>query len=689
MPRFKTALLTCAAAAVPAFPALAQEARPAPVAEVEELVITGAPYGVTQRATLLAVDVLDEDDLAAAPPATLGDVVAGLPGVRSTSFSAGASRPVIRGLAGPRVQVLTNGVGLIDASALSPDHQVAADPGDATRIEVLRGPATLAYGGTAIGGVVNVIDGRIPDMLPEGGLDGRVSLQGATVDDSVAASARLTAAVGRLAVNLEAQRREAGDYDIPVPAESRRQLEAEGEDWESLAPGTLENSFSNLSSYGAGASWIGSRGYVGLSVRRTESDYGVPGHAHHGEDDDHDDDDDHDHDHDHEDDDARVTIDLKQTRYDLRGEWELDSGPFERVRFSGGYADYEHLELEGDEVGTRFLSDGLEGRLELVQRPRDGWRGAVGVQALRRNLEAEGDEAYVPPTEVREFGAFALQRLDRGRTGLEGGLRVDTRTLETDAAARDFTNVSGSLGVFYRPSPAWFLGLSLSRNGRAPTEAELFADGPHAATRGYEIGDPGLGSETVVSLEGTVHYDNGPWIADLHLFSARYDGFIDLAATGGEQDGFAEFRYVQTDARFHGFEAEASYLFWEEGPRRSLSFEAAADYVRGATDLGPPSRIPPWSLTGRAVLAFDQWGGRLELRQVGEQTRVSDYELPTDGYRTINAFVSWRPDPVSGLLLFAEARNLNDAEMREHASFLKDLAPQPGRSLRVGATYRF
>lgn len=527
MPRFKTALLTCAAVAVPAFPALAQEARPAPVAEVEELVITGAPYGVTQRATLLAVDVLDEDDLAAAPPATLGDVVAGLPGVRSTSFSAGASRPVIRGLAGPRVQVLTNGVGLIDASALSPDHQVAADPGDATRIEVLRGPATLAYGGTAIGGVVNVIDGRIPDMLPEGGLDGRVSLQGATVDDSVAASARLTAAVGRLAVNLEAQRREAGDYDIPVPAESRRQL------------------------------------------------------------------------------------------------------------------------------------------------------------------EAEGDEAYVPPTEVREFGAFALQRLDRGRTGLEGGLRVDTRTLETDAAARDFTNVSGSLGVFYRPSPAWFLGLSLSRNGRAPTEAELFADGPHAATRGYEIGDPGLGSETVVSLEGTVHYDNGPWTADLHLFSARYDGFIDLAATGGEQDGFAEFRYVQTDARFHGFEAEASYLFWEEGPRRSLSFGAAADYVRGATDLGPPSRIPPWSLTGRAVLAFDEWGGRLELRQVGEQTRVSDYELPTDGYRTINAFVSWRPDPGSGLLLFAEARNLNDAEMREHASFLKDLAPQPGRSLRVGATYRF
>lgn len=685
MPRLKTGLLTCAAASVLAGPSLAQDGLEPPVAEVEELVITGAPYGATQRATLLAVDVLDEEDLATAPAATLGDVVAGLPGVRSTSFSAGASRPVIRGLAGPRVQVLANGVGLIDASALSPDHQAAADPGDAARIEVLRGPSTLAYGGASIGGVVNVIDGRIPDMAPEGGLDGRISVQGASVDDSLAASVRLTAAVGPLAVSLEGQRREAGDYAIPVPAESRRRLEAEGEDPAAPKPGTLANSFANLSSYGLGAAWIGARGHVGLSVRRTESDYGVPGHAHPDEDHDHDHDDP---DHEHEAGETPVGIDLSQTRYDLRGEWELD-GPFERVRFSGGYADYAHQELEGETVATRFMSDGIEGRLELVQRPRDGWRGAVGVQALRRNLEVEGEEAYTPPTEVREYGAFALQRLDRGRTGLEGGVRIDARTLETAAAARDFTNVSASLGVFHRPSAAWFLGLSLSRNGRAPTEAELFADGPHAATRGYEIGDPDLGSETVVSLEATAHYDSGRWTADLHLYSARYDGFIDLAATGGEQDGLAEFRYVQTDARFHGFEAEASYEVWRDGPRRSLSLEAAADHVRGATDLGPPARIPPWSLTGRAALAFDAWNARLELRRMGEQTRVSDHELPTDGYRTFNAFVSWRPDPDSGLMLFAEARNLNDAEMREHASFLKDLAPQPGRSLRLGATYRF
>lgn len=645
---------------------------------VEEVIVTGAPYGVTRRATTLAIEVLDETELTTAPPSTLGDVLNGLPGVRSTAFAAGASRPVIRGLAGPRVLVLSNGVGLIDASALSPDHQVAADPADATRIEVLRGPSTLAYGGTAIGGVVNVIDDRIASEAPEGGFSGRVGVQSTSVDDGWAASAGVSAAAGPFVVSLEGQRREAGDYTIPRPAESRRQLEAEGEMLESLEGGELENSFSNVSVHGAGLSRIGSGGFVGLSVRRTESDYGVPGHEHHedvppapG------------------DEEEAVTIALEQTRYDLRGEWALDLGPFERVRASGGYADYAHTEFEGDEVGTQFLSDGWEGRLELVQAARGGWRGAVGGQVLRRDFDAVGDEAYVPRTRISEAGVFTVQRLDMGRFGMEGGVRFDRRDLESLAGERDFENVSGSLGLFYRPGGDWFVGLSLASNGRAPTEAELFADGPHVATRAYEVGDPDLQSERVVSIEGTLHFDRGPLSADLHLFHARYDGFIDLAPTGAEEDDLPVFTYVQTDAEFHGFEAEAAWRLWEEGDRRSLTIEAAGDYVRGSTDLGPPARIPPWSATARAVMTFDAWTGRVELREVGEQDRVAAFELPTDGYRVLNAFVSWAPDPDGGLMLYAEARNLNDAEVREHASFLKDLAPSPGRNLRIGAVYRF
>jgi iron complex outermembrane receptor protein len=584
---------------------------------------------------------------------------------------------VIRGLAGPRVQVLTNGLGLIDASSLSPDHQVAADPGEATRIEVLRGPQTLAFGGSAIGGVVNVIDGRIADERPEGGADGRVWAQTSTVDDGLTFGARGAFSAGPLVFTVDGLRREAGDYDIPVPAESRRQLEAEGETYEDTGGTTLENSFVDLSAFGAGVSWIGDWGFLGGSVKRTETDYGVPGHEH-------------EHDplappHDEE----PVTIGLEQTRYDVRGELRLPSGPFARLRGGAAYADYTHTEFEGDEVGTVFTSEGVEGRLELVQVRRRGWDGAIGVQGLKRDFDAQGDEAYVPATDISELGVYTLQRLDYGGWGLEGGLRFDSRELDSVAGTRDFSTVSGSIGAYFKPTDALFLGLSVSRNGRAPTEAELFADGPHVATRAYEVGDADLGEEEVTSLEGALHWDRGPFTVDLHVFNADYDGFIDLVPTGVEDvDSELEiFQYVQTDATFRGLDAELAYRAWERGTD-SLTLELGYDTVRGETDLGPPARIPPWSLSGRAELEWGPWTVRGQVRHVGEQTRVAAFELPTDAYTTADLYVGWSPRE-DGLILFAEARNLTDEDVREHTSFLKDLAPSPGRNLRVGAAYRF
>ncbi|MCG9917345.1 MAG: TonB-dependent receptor [Phenylobacterium sp.] len=367
---------------------------------------------------------------------------------------------------------------------------------------------------------------------------------------------------------------------------------------------------------------------------------------------------------------------------------DLALGPFERLRVSGGYADYEHVEIEDGAPATRFLSEGWEGRLELVQAERDGWQGAVGIQALTRDFDAKGEEAYVPAVEINEAGVFTLQRLDLERWGIEGGLRLDRRTLETAARKAEFDNVSASFGAFLRPSEGWYAGMSLSRTARAPTEAELFADGPHIATRAFEVGNPNLNSEVSYALDVTLHYDGGPWAADLHAFAVQYDGFIDLRPTG-EEDHDSEldiFAYRQTDAEFWGGEAQVAYRLWQDGAR-SFTLEGSADYVRGDTDLGAPARIPPWSATGRAVFATSWWTGKLELRQVGEQTRVTEGELPTDGYRMLNASVVVRP--TDGFKLFLEGRNLNDAEAREHVSFLKDLAPLPGRSVRLGVGYSF
>lgn len=654
-------LLSAASALVLALPAAAQTT-------VEEVIVTAAPYAVSLDSVTSSIDVVSADDLATTVPAGLGDVLAGMPGLRSSSFGPGASRPVVRGLAGPRVQVLTNGIGMIDASSLSPDHQVAADPGEAERIEVLRGPAALLYGGSAIGGVVNVIDERIATKRPDDGFGGRVTASGSSVDDGYALGGNLRAALGEFVLTLDATHREADDYRIPVFPESRQLLEQEDED-PGPAADRLANTAVEVTAYGGGLSWVGDSGsFLGASVKRTESEYGVPGHAHEGEE-------------------APVTIGLEQTRYDVRGELNRDLGPFEAVRLSAGYADYTHTEFEGAEVGTTFTSDGVEGRMEFVQKERNGWDGAVGVQGLRRTLDAVGEEAYVPRTEISELGAFTMQRMDHGRWGYEGGLRLDRRELDSLAGSRDFTNVSGSAGVFLQPDD-WYFGLSVSRTARAPTEAELFAQGPHAATRGFEIGDPDLDAEVATSVEMAGHYDGDRLSADLHLYAVAYDGFIDLRATGDEADGLAIFEYVQTHADFHGFEAEADYRLWEEGGRK-LSFEAAADYVRANSDLGPPARIPPWSVTGRLVWEAPAHSARVELRRVGEQERVAELELPTDGYTTLNAGFSWSPPQAEGLTLFVEGRNLTDEEAREHASFLKDLAPLPGRNLRAGLTWEF
>jgi iron complex outermembrane receptor protein len=627
-----------------------------------------------------SVEVMKRDDLDAAPSAGLGDVLSGLPGVRSTFFGPGASRPVIRGLAGPRVLVLSNGVGMIDASALSPDHQVANDPQEAERIEVLRGPSALAYGGSAIGGIVNIIDDRISSTKVEG-VHGRVLAAGTSVDEGSAVSASVKAGVGGWVFSLDGLHRESSDYDIPSPAESRRFMAAEGEEYPGKVASSVANTAVELNAYGGGVSYVGDKGFLGVAVKRTDTTYGVPGHSHEHEEDGHD--------HEGEGEDG-VQIDLKQTRYDLRGGLNVDLGLFDQIKVSAGYADYEHAELEGGHIGTQFLSEGWEARAELVQKARGGWQGAVGLQALSRSLDAMGEEAYVPSTETHELGIFTLQRLDKDTWGLEGGLRLDRRELETDALSRDFTNVSASVGGFLRPAEGWFLGLSLSRTARAPTEAELFANGAHAATRGFEVGNADLDSEVSYSADATVHYGSGRWETDLHAFAVKYDGFIDLRPSGqiDEASGFAIFDYVQTDATFYGAEAEISYRLWQDG-ERSFRLEGAADYVRGDTDLGAPARIPPWSVTGRAVFEGGWWTGKLELRQVGEQERVAEFELPTDSYRMLNASLMATPFEDKKLKLFVEGRNLNDAEAREHASFLKDLAPLPGRSVRIGVGYRF
>jgi iron complex outermembrane receptor protein len=697
-PLSKAALLGASLVVLAAAPALAAEA-PAPKDgddpnAISEVVVTGAPFAVSLDSITTSVTVVDRSALDIAIPSGIGDLLSGQPGLRSTFYGPGASRPVIRGLSGPRVLVLQNGVGLVDASALSPDHAVASDPGEATRIEVLRGPSTLAYGGSGIGGVVNIIDDRIPTKLPDGGLDGRLSASASSVDDGKSLSGGLHWNTGPLVFAIDGISRSSEDYDVPTAPVSRRLAQAEGLTVDPAK--VVRNTDLKLNAWGAGASLVLDDGFIGASYKRTDTRYGVPypqilapiDPAAEGP----------------------VDIDLGQSRWDFRADLPFRFGPFERVRASVGYADYKHSEIDvatGD-IGTTFLSKGTEGRVEFVQKETDILKGAVGVQYLQRDFDAIGDEAFVPHTEVKEAGVFTLQRLDFGGWGLDGGLRLDRREIQADMVGRvasapataagidwttadahpEFTNVSASLGVFIKPSEGQFYALTLARNSRAPTEGELYADGPHPGTAAYELGDPGLDSESVISLEATGRWTAGKARGEAHLWLADYDGYIEQAPTGAEEDDLPVYRYFQTNAKFYGFEAEGGYELWGSGAR-TLSVEAAADFVHGDTDAGTPARIPPWSTTGRLVWASPLVDAKLELRYVAEQDRVADNELPTDAYTMVNLSGSLKPFRDPSVRIFAEGRNLTDEEAREHTSFLKDIAPLPGRSVRVGLAWTF
>ena len=660
--------------------------------EVEQVVVTAAPYPVSLDTITTSVTILSAETLSLVPPAGLGDLLAGLPGLRSTAYGPGASRPVIRGLAGPRVLLLQNGVGMVDASSLSPDHAVPSEAGQASRIEVLKGPSTLAYGGSGIGGVVNVMDDRVPSRRPGDRIEGRGALAWSSVDNGRSASLAANIGVGALVLAVDGATRRSGDYSTPGTPVSNRLAAATG-----LEP-TPETKQRNVSveadSWGVGGSIVSdSGGFLGLSVKRTDTGYGVPF--------------------------AQVVSDpppetlrlhMKQTRWDLRGESPFAEGWLERIRLSVGHADYEHAEIEVDEgaVGTRFLSNGTEGRLEFVMRGSGDRQGAFGIQGLTRNFEAIGDEAFIPGVEINELGAFTLQRFEFGQGGVDAGLRLDTRELRAELEGREtsppgaesgldwattrdtrsFSNVSASAGLFWKPSDPVFLAATFSLSGRAPTEFELFADGPHGGTSTWELGDPTLESETALSLEVTLRWTGPDTRIEAHAWAARYDGFIEERPTGETWEDLPVFLYQQSDADFTGLELEAEQTLLRRDAGLLIG-RVSADVVRGDTDYGAPPRIPAYGVTGEIAWRSDAFDAAIEVRHVGDQTRTAPFELQTDGSTALNATLAWRPVPGTPVTLSLRGRNLTNAEIREHASFLKDIAPSPARSVSAALSWTF
>ena len=447
--------------------------------------------------------------------------------------------------------------------------------------------------------------------------------------------------------------------------------------------GRIPNSAVKTWTAAGGIAFIDDGGNLGLSYSIYDTNYGIPArpgaeHAHTGEE--------------IVEGEVPVTIGMRQYRADFRGEANLGDGLFDKLRLRAGYADYTHTEFEGSEIGTVFISQGIEGRAELIQNDRNGWRGASGVQYQTRDFEAIGAEAFVPPNKTRQYGLFSLQEYTTGNLDAEVAVRFDSVELRADTLglARSFQNVSAALGVGYHIGDLK-IGANVSRTGRAPAVEELFSNGPHIATQAYELGDPNLKSERAWNGELYARYDAPGAALSATLYTNRFDNFIFEAETGAVEDNLPVFAYFQKDAVVWGVEFQGSKRLASFGDM-NLSVDGVADYTRSKISSGGGNapRIPPLRLLGGAELSGGQIDLRGEVEWSDAQTKTAAFETPTAGFTLVNASATWRPfGRDQNVAIIASANNIFDVTARRSASFTKDFVPLSGRDFRVTARVSF
>ncbi len=683
-PAFSLSLLPLAAPlalAQVALPPAAPHAHDGETVLLDNLVVSASPVARTQADLIGSASVLSGDALAAARQPSLGETLSALPGVSGTWFGPGASRPVLRGLGANRVRILANSTDTLDVSNTSPDHAVSVEPFLVKRIEVVRGPASLLYGSAALGGVVNVIDHRIESELPERAVSG-------LVDGSVTDNGAGYAAGGLVDVALAPDRDKQSGFVLHLDGFRREadDLEVPGFSGQPGAPkGELLNSDLSAKGASAGLSYVSEPLDAGLNYNGFDTRYGVPNEE-------------------------TVEIALRQRRLDASADYTGEFGVFSGARAKFGYSDYEHRELEGAEVGTTIGQEGFDGRIELLHGDPAAWNGAVGVQLGHTDLSALGEEAFLPTHATDNAALFVFEELVRDRVTWQAGARLERRRIEAEAFASpggaasgprddDRSTLSGSLGAIHTLNPDYKLAWSLSATERAPTGQELYADGPHVGTAAYEIGDAAFDDERSLGGELSLRKVTGLVTGSLTGYVNAFDGYIFEEGTGVSVDetntpdpagGLQRTRFAQRDALFYGAEAEAVWHL-HQAPRHTLDLTTALDYVRAREEDGRDlPRIPPL----KARLALDwrraAWSAGADLVAIAKQDETAPGETPTDGYALLGLHAGYRlGTPLAAYDFFVRVENLTDEEARVHTSFLKDIAPLPGRAFTAGVRASF
>ena len=601
---------------------------------------------------------------------SIGDTLGNEAGVQSTSFGPSAGRPVIRGLDGDRVRVLQNGLGTLDASTQSLDHAIPVDTLTIDQMEIIRGPMSLLYGSSAVGGVVNLVTNRI-HFEYEPGFFAKALVQGETVNNGLSSALHLNYGQNNWMFHVDGSTRNLGNVDIPGYAHSSKERQINPVSPE--PKDKLPNSFNQQDNVATGVSKIFKRGYVGASFNHFNTNYGSVA-------------------------DEEVSIDMTQNRFELHGEYRPESSLFSKYKFKTAQSDYFHKEIEGSETGTTFKNKGNESRLEIHNK-RGDIRGISGLQGQLSDFSAKGEEAFLPSSETSKLALFTFQELNLGKNALRMGARLENTSIDKESSSefgasdeKGYLGLNGSLGHCYDFTKTHVLETSFSYTERAPNFQELYASGAHLATGVFEQGDSSINKEKAYALDITFKNVESKHQFVGSIYTQVFKDYIALNPTSvtDTESGFFINEYQQVDALFYGIDLDYQneIMKMEKGNILLLN---KFDLVRGKnTDSGKNlPRISPPRFTVGLEYQQKNWNIDGEVMYVSEQTKTAENETRTDDYAMTNIGYTYNiVGNMSSINFFARIRNIFDVEARNHVSTLKDIAPLPGRNLIVGAQFQ-
>jgi len=651
---------------------------------MDELVVT-APMARPLFQQVQSASVLSGQNLTLALEPSLGQTLARMPGVSSSYFGPAASRPIIRGLDGDRVRILQNGLNTIDASATSVDHAVSFDTSNLKSVEVVRGPATLLYGSNAIGGVVNSIDGRIVDEKLDGTIRGALNERYSSVDNGYLSSAMVEGGYKGLAFHVESFTRATEDFRIPgnartPAAQAANPLPAGQTEVSKVMPN------SNLRSEGvtSGLSYIWDKGFFGFAWTEFHTNYGSPAEPH-------------------------VVIDMHQQRLDVRGAFYQPLPVIKEISYKLATSSYQHTEFDSGQPSTLFKNNGYDARVEAKHEKVAGMQGVVGFQSDRSEFSTSGSEAFLPPTITQADALFLYEDISRGPLSFQFGGRYDHISVDSlssagfgPAMARTFDNLSSSVGLVFTPNDEYAVAFTINHAERAPTYQELFANGTHAATGAFEIGNPKLKQEKSLGFDLNVRKRIGWVTGSVGGYYNRYSNFIGQFPSGVVHvvngESYNELLYQATNAEFIGSELEATFHLLHPittnppAQQNNLHLQLRADVVHARdtqTGLSLP-RIPPFHLTSALMLERGAFGARLEGIYAAPQSQLAMNELRTSSYFLVNLSLTYRiKQGPTAIDVYVKGMNLTNEDAREHTSVLKDRVPLPGRGLVAGMKLTF